>query len=165
MFAGLLVAFAPAGAQTPAQGPDALTEVYRDWTVRCATPEGGSRRCWMVQTLNRTGSGERILQFELALPSGAPTMLLLTPFGLLLPSGLTVAIDDAAPRILQFRTCVPQGCLIEQKLADTELASLRRGQKMSVAMVAAQNEAEVRLEVSLAGFSAAYTRLTALAGS
>ncbi|MCF3936272.1 invasion associated locus B family protein [Acuticoccus sp. M5D2P5] len=143
-------------------GPDALTEVYRDWTVRCATPDGGERRCWMTQVVNQTETGERILQIEIALSDDGPLLAFLTPFGLHLPSGLDIAIDEGTVRTLAFRTCLPRGCLIEERPDEEELSAMRRGQTMSVTMVAAQNENAVNMELSLSGFSAAYNRLSAL---
>lgn len=140
--------------------PDALTERYRDWTVQCVTPEGDARRCFMAQVLAQ--DSKRILQVEFTLAGGEPTMVILAPLGLLLTAGARLAIDDNPPRTLPFRTCLPTGCLVPDTPGETVLSSLRRGRSMAVTLVAAQNEEEIALTVSLAGFSAAYDRLIAL---
>ncbi|MBJ3775102.1 invasion associated locus B family protein [Acuticoccus sp. 2012] len=155
---GVLTGSASSWAQTP----DALTEVYRDWTVRCAK-QNDTRRCWMVQALSRGEAGERILQMEIALLDDDVTMVLLTPLGVLLSEGTAVKVDENAERTLSYRMCVPAGCIVETKPSTAEIAELQRGGKMSVRFVLAQNNAKLQLDISLAGFSAAYTRLTALA--
>ncbi|GAB5377407.1 MAG: invasion associated locus B family protein [Acuticoccus sp.] len=144
--------------------PDALTERYRDWTVQCATPDNGARRCWMMQTLTQEKSGQRILQVELTLAGGNPLMMLLTPLGLLLPEGAQLTIDDGAPRTVAFRTCLPRGCIAQETASEASLANLRRGQTLTVALTPLNGDAALTLGVSLAGFSAAYDRLAALAG-
>ncbi|RAH97278.1 hypothetical protein DLJ53_29165 [Acuticoccus sediminis] len=150
------------GVTARAQSPDALTETYRDWTVRCSTTDGDERRCWMVQRLNRTGTEERILQVELAVSGDTSTMVFLLPFGILFSPGVKVAIDEEAARTLAFRTCYPSGCIVQESPTDAVLSAMRRGQAMTVGLVVAQNEAALNLSVSLAGFSAAYNRLSEL---
>ncbi|WMS44239.1 invasion associated locus B family protein [Acuticoccus sp. MNP-M23] len=157
-----LMPFLAAGP-TFSQTPDSLTETYGDWTVRCVTPEGGNQRCWMGQTLNKEGTQDIIMQLDLAVVNGENFFTVLAPFGLLLPSGGTFAVDGEPLLTLPFRTCLPRGCLMRHTLTDTELAALRRGARFGVTFrTASDDEAEVTLGVSLSGFSAAQNRLKAL---
>lgn len=159
-FAALIALAFARGTPALAQGPDSLAETYRDWTVRCRTVEE-DRRCWMVQSV-RGEDGERLLQLEFAVREGETWMGALAPFGLLLKSGAAFAVDGGAATTFDFRTCMPAGCLVEAEPDDALLAAFRRGNRLVVGLVVADDEVPIRLELSLAGFTAAHDRLRAL---
>lgn len=142
-----------------AQAPDRLSEVYEDWTVECAAREAGAQRCVMVQLLTVSESGQRILHVEISLPEAAPHLALLGPLGVLLPAGVTTAIDGEMPRSHAFHTCLAGGCLARSALEEAEVAALRAGNTMTVTLRAADTGATLNLSVSLKGFTAALKRL------
>lgn len=150
-------------ASAGAQEPNALSESYRDWTVRCQTGPEQGRRCWMVQTLVRQEGGERILQLEFAIRDGETSMVMLAPFGLLLAAGATLAIDGERIDTLAFRTCLPAGCVVDVEPGDALLSAMRAGKELTVDLRVAATEEPLALVLSLQGFTAAHNRLRALA--
>lgn len=166
--AALLVAASGVWAQTAETAPDHLQESYRDWVLRCQTPqatEGGAttgRICEIAQELTQSDTNQRVLTIALqALPDETARLTLVTPFGLRLSDG--VAIDVAPGRLTQlaFRTCLPQGCIASGALDIEALERLSTGEKATVQMTGDSGQ-PFALEVSLNGFAAAWSRLTGL---
>lgn len=166
ILAGLLAA-GSLSAQTT--GPDLLQETYRDWIVRCETPKAAedaaapSRRCEMVQELSQAESGQRVLTLVVqAVAEGGARLTLITPFGVRLSEG--VAIDMGEERLLQlgFRTCLAQGCIASAALDRDAMDRLAGGTAASVRMTIDANGQPLAVETSLAGFDAAWARLTAV---
>lgn len=152
-----------------AQEADEITEKYSDWNVRCVTSqsegeEEKSQRCWMVQVLTRKSGGERLVQVEIVYVHGAPRLVILAPFGLLLTDGVQFTIDDEESRRLDFRTCLPAGCIIESDLEAPQAAALRRGERLVLRFTVAASGQPIDLAISLAGVTAAMDRLKELAG-
>lgn len=142
-----------------AQTPNALSETYGDWVVRCETVQDQGRRCWMMQTLLQKPGGDRILQFELTTIESGTRAVILTPFGLAVSKGATVTVDGDGLGSFPFRTCLPSGCIIQFDPEETLIDSLRRGEKLSLGFEVAQSNEAIALELSLSGFSAAHKRL------
>jgi len=162
----LRFAFVPtvvAGFSLPAsaQSPNALSETYEDWTVRCERVDE-QRRCWMVQSLQRQ-DGDRVLQLEFVIVDGETRLAMLAPFGLLLEAGAGLVVDGSALETLAFKTCLPVGCVVEKEPDDTLLGALRRGEVLTIGFQIAERGEPFRLELSLSGFTAAHNRLRALA--
>lgn len=153
------VAMTSSGA---AQAPSARSETYSDWVVRCQVGDDEVQRCWMMQTLSRESGNERVLQLELAVADGTTRMSLLAPFGLDLSEGAQLMVDEEAVAALDFHTCLPAGCLVQEDASEALLGALRRGQQLTVGFTVAQGGQPLRLTMSLAGFSAAHNRLRAL---
>lgn len=145
-----------------AQQPDRLSEVYGGWTVECVAADGG-RTCIMSQAITAAENNRRVLQAELRLDGGATRLVLLGPFGVLLEAGVVAVVDDKELRTFPFRTCLPAGCLVEVELSSGELESLRRGSQLVLRLKAADSSADVNLNLSLSGVSAALNRLNELA--
>lgn len=147
-----------------AQEPTRLSEVYGDWTVNCATSEdGATRTCFMTQTLAASENNQRVLQAEMGIVDGATQFVLLTPLGVLLPAGVIATIDEQESETLSFHTCLSAGCIVRSTLTAEQLAAIRAGDQMMLEFKAADTEAALKLRLSLAGVSAAYNRLSALA--
>ena len=147
------------GAALAQATPSSLSVTYQDWTVRCALPEGADRQvCEMVQELTQADTGRRVLSMILRQGEAGVGMTIVAPFGLDLAAGLSFAVDEAAPRVLPFATCLPEGCIVPSKLEEDALEALRGGEMLKITLqdTAAQ---ELALSLSLSGFSAALERL------
>ena len=178
----------PATAQTGGDGPDLLVETYRDWVVRCApvAPAQGvapaadaqppARLCEIAQELGQADSGQRVLQLEFQADGDGARLTVVAPFGLRLADGVGLALSDTPPTaeglaaatgqatpfiVIPFRTCLPQGCIAEAAMDGAMLAELGAGAGLLV-ILTTDDGALATLPISLAGFSGAITRLTAL---
>lgn len=150
----------PALAQQTA--PSSLQETYSDWQVVCQQVEG-ARACSMIQQQFQAQSNQRFLAVELKTADAGVEGAIVLPFGLNLSAGVELAIDDKPiGEKLQFRTCLPAGCVVRLAFSDNELGALSGGQTLQV-KTKADSEEDLVFTVSLNGFTAAQSRLTELA--
>ncbi|MDR2214000.1 MAG: invasion associated locus B family protein [Pseudomonadales bacterium] len=155
----------PGLAQGLPGGATSLRESHGDWTVACAvtSAEGNtSTACTLSQEQTVTSTGQRVLAIEL-LPAGQGAEgTLVLPFGLMLARGASLQVDEeAAITQVAFRTCLPIGCIVPLSIDAKMLAALRKGLALKIG-VTGEGDAAVPLSVSLAGFSSAFDRVTAL---
>jgi invasion protein IalB len=155
--------------ETTAEAPTSLTETYRDWVVRCVTPaaavEGQTaspvRICEMTQELRQQDSGQRVLALSVirsADDANTASLTLVSPFGLLLSAGIQIEVSEAALLDMAFRTCLPAGCIALSDLTADQISVLAAGETATV-ILTDTNGQTLRLDVSLAGFTAAWNRL------
>lgn len=171
VYATLLAVLSSIGLPAFAQsaGPDALTESYEDWTVRCgrdpSTEEDARRVCFMQQQLSTQraeGRQRPVLTVFIAQTDddGAAQLTAVTPFNVDLEQGMDIVIDDLIVEA-NFLTCRRQGCLVRRPLGADIIEKLRAGEEaiFSIAFVGGRT---IDAPVSLRGFSAAWNRLNAL---
>ncbi|MBF9058162.1 hypothetical protein HKCCSP123_03110 [Rhodobacterales bacterium HKCCSP123] len=163
--ASLLVGAPSASAQE--QSPDQFVEVYGDWTVRCSAAEGAADGaapvCAMQQQLSvRTAEGrqQNILNIFLSLVDDLPEFTAITPLGVDLAQGVALSVGTLE-RSLSYRTCRPRGCFVRADLDGDTVAAFRAGDE-ALFMIPFVNGQTVNAAVSLAGFSAAWARLSQL---
>lgn len=152
---------------TEMQGPTSLSETYDAWTVQCANQQQGEatrRLCQMSQTLLQKESQQRVLTFALRRSEDRAIVTLVLPFGLLLSEGFRIQIADEEILRGDYRTCLPAGCIAETEISAEAISQLEAAETVSVLITATSGQ-EIKTDISLKGFSAAYQRLTALAGS
>jgi len=152
-----------ARAQT-VKGPTALSETYKSWTVRCATPAATKKQaapvrvCEMALVLSQKKSGQRLLTMALQPDKQGASVTLITPFGLLLSQGVNVAVDGNPVAKGAFRTCLPRGCVSIIKLAKGAVKKLIAGDTAIITMKTTNGQ-DFALKIPLAGFAAAWNRL------
>jgi len=166
VLAGLFCA-AGANAQTP-DGPDRVEETYRNWIVRCETPEAqdgtpGARVCEMAQELGQQESGQRVIRMALQANEAGAALSIVTPFGLRLSEGVELALGPEPLAEIPFRTCLPQGCIATAELDEVTLDQLGTGETLDVRLTADAGQT-VALSLSLDGFAGAWARLDELRG-
>ena len=157
LVAGILLAGLPRPAvvQESATAPDALSETYGAWTLRCGAERTG---CHVFQALYRADDKARLIQVTLFSPPGAEGAMFLralTPLGAVLTDGATLIVDDAEPESAPYVACWPRGCVAETALAPDMEAALRAGLTLAVLVVSADTRQTVRFELSLEGISRA----------
>ena len=165
--AGLSAAILAVRPATATDDRSAVTETFGDWTVSCrrqparSETSGGNATCQMTQELHQSGTGQRALLF--ALPAkfarDGSNAVIVTPFGIDLAAGITVEVDGVALTRAAFRTCLPVGCVVRPQLDAAMFDRLQNGQVATVVMTALEGSSPVRIDVSLAGFTAASKRL------
>ena len=149
--------------------PSALTETYGNWTVQCRmnfdqADSDIQRTCQLSQELRQPSSGRRVIMVAITadLESGGAQLTLVAPFGLLLPEGFGLSIDEADIGRSEFKTCIGStGCIAEKPIAPEQLDLIAEGETLGVHTVAMGGQKLVT-NLSLDGFGVAYKRLLAL---
>jgi Invasion protein B, involved in pathogenesis len=147
------------------QGPTSLSETYDAWTVQCVNQQQGEvtrRVCQMSQTLLQKESQQRVLTFALRRSEDRAVATLVLPFGLLLSEGFRIQMADEEILRGAFRTCLPAGCIAEVEIPAGTISKLEAAETANVLMTATSGQ-QVKADISLMGFRAAYQRLVALA--
>ena len=158
LVAGILLAgipTEPAAAQESTTAPDALSETYGAWTLRCGAERTG---CHVFQALYRVDDKARLIQVTLFSPPGAEGEMFLralTPLGAVLSGGAALVVDDGAPTSVPFLACWPRGCVAETALTPDLEAALRAGLILAVLVQSADTSQTVRFELSLDGITRA----------
>lgn len=139
----------PSGATQPTE-----TEKFNDWTLACGN-EGGNKVCQLAQQAVDTQSNRPVLRIALTYRPGqqTPTMLMLTPLGVLLPKQIQVQIDAGKTATLPFVTCTPGGCQTMVELNADTVQQMKGGTKFNVTFFL-PNEKPVTVPMSLSGFTA-----------
>lgn len=144
--AGLLTAWAqtPTPAPRPAQSPAAAptttpvspepqstTATFGDWVLRCqreAARDQPQRICEVAQTLEVKGQGvvAQIALRRLTLKEPMRMAIVLPP-NISLPSGVRISVTDKDENSvdLQWKRCLPGGCVAEGEVRDDLLRSWR----------------------------------------
>ncbi|EKE78726.1 invasion associated locus B family protein [Oceanibaculum indicum] len=151
---------APGLAPGQQQAPKQTREQVQDWVVRCLEPQAGQpKRCEMVQVLSDRNTKREVLVMVVGYTGEkAPQAVLVLPLGVLLPAGISLKIDQGAPKTIPYRHCEPQGCIAPWQMTEVDLAALRAGTTLTVSVNDGGGKA-VDLPVSLKGFTAALGKL------
>jgi invasion protein IalB len=174
----LVLLLSPAAAQdtpdTPAgpEAPDTLSETYRDWVLSCAPvaqPDPANpttRSCEIAQEVGTAETGQRVLRMALVRDGdgggdGAAAVALVTPFGVRLADGVGIAAAGSDLARADFLTCLQSGCVATGTLDAAMLDTLQAAQTATITMNSTSG-ASVTVDLSLAGFAAAWQRLGAL---
>lgn len=134
------------------------------WKVICLA---GTQQCAMEQ-IGKSAKGDDALLFRInkvdaaaedgtKIPASAE---IIVPLGVMLPAGVRVQIDGGKVRGTGFLTCVNVGCLSQDVVSAEFLADLKKGTTAKM-IVVLPNQGEVAVNISLSGFTKAFSELTA----
>lgn len=131
------------------------------WATRCseaATPK--ERICVLSKALVDPASRKLMLAvtFRVAPPDRKPVMKLLLPVDLYLPAGVTLSVDEGAPKTLKFETCVGGGCLAPVPLDAAFLQRLRKASGIKVGFQRVDQK-PVDLTLKLDGFAKSFDQI------
>ena len=129
------------------------------WGVQCNTTADGLQ-CSASLTVVSSPDNQRIisLSFQEGAGDAQPTLVMHLPFGLNLPRGVDLTVDDGEAQTFTINTCLQTGCFVVQESENALIQAMKAGNLVTVSMESS-NGAETRLQVSLAGFAAAMERL------
>jgi len=147
-----------AAAQEAAPAEQNIIAQETPWQVNCTpTAEGAEVTCSMVKSLT-LNEGTQVMA-QAAVVEGDPAVIrLLVPHGMSLPEGLTLLVDGATVARISYRTTLPGGAIAATDLTPELEEALRAGAMLQIEGVQ-NNGAALRLEMSLAGFSASVDKL------
>lgn len=146
-------------------GASSLSETHGDWAVQCRliqVKDEASKPVCSLSQQQQDNKGSRVLAVELQPTADGASGALVLPFGLQLSKGVALQIDEAKAGAAQpFSTCLPAGCLVPLNFGDAQLKALNSGKTLNLITEALAGD-EVKLSVSLTGFSAALNRVKEL---
>lgn len=162
LLAGLVVTTA-AGAQesSPQTGsPDSQVQQFEDWAVECRDPGGvQAKDCVMFQRQTlKDGRTLLLMSVQRSAAGGEPFVVLQLPLGVLLGPGVTITVDDSEPRVMAYRLCNQNGCMVTFPLEGEAKSAFMKGETARVEMTTGDGKS-LEVDVSLMGFSAALDSL------
>ncbi len=146
----------------PQVGEPYVRDVFGDWALRCVKAEEGlPDQCNLYQLLNND-EGVSVAEVSIfRLPEGQRAVAgatIVVPLETLLTQQLTIAVDGQNARRYPFTFCNRAGCVARLGFTQAEVDEFKRGNSASVRLVpAAAPGEEVVLQLSLTGFTAAFT--------
>jgi len=87
-----------------------------------------------------------------------PIALVQLPFGLNLPAGAKIQVDDGKTVDLQIQTCDNKGCYTSTPIAPELLNALKSGKQLKVSFQDMAKET-IAIPIPLADFAAAYDKI------
>lgn len=147
---------APAPAAEPEKPANA-------WVVNCSTGGSGTLQCQMSQNLTESKTGQRVLTVTIRKEpkDGSLAMLLALPHGLFLPAGATYQIDGGEKVAVAIQTSDQNGAYAAVPMNAEIIAALKAGTNLNIGMESVTRK-PVTIPVTLAGFTAAIDKLTAI---
>lgn len=140
-------------------------QAFTDWELRCVRTEDGKETemdpCQLYQLL-KDAKGNSVAEISLfALPKkegdAIAAATIITPLETLLTQGMTMVVDNAAPKRYPFSWCSVVGCYARVGFTQAEIDSFQKGSKAEVIIFpVAAPKTDVKLTMSLSGFTAGY---------
>ena len=157
-FAGVLALF-PWACDAFAQG--AVKAKHGNWETRCESPPGAaSEQCALVQSVVDEERPNITLVIIALRTADRKSRLLrvVTPLGVLIPTGLGLHVDKDDFGRMNFVRCLPNGCVAEVFLDDKLLARLENGEKATFVIFETPEEG-IGVPASLVGFKESFDAL------
>lgn len=134
------------------------TKSHGDWQVRCEQVKGADKICVMQQQAIVQGSGQKLMQVNIAKQGGSTKMTMIMPLGVYLPSGAVMRDGGEEIKDMVIRFCAQTGCFINHDIDSIWLKSLKKADKPTVDIEITPGEV-VNVPFSTIGFAAAYDSL------
>ena len=156
----------PEGAATAdGEGSLYVADTFGDWELRCIRTGETPEPCQLFQLLEDEG-GNPVAEVSLfPLADGQQAVAgatIITPLETLLTEQLRLAVDENQAAVYPFAFCNTVGCVSRLGFTGDDISAFRRGRSATITIVpAAAPDQQVRLSMSLSGFTAAFTELEA----
>lgn len=156
--AGALITLVYAGA-AGAQG--VVKAKHGGWETRCETPAGAANeQCALVQSvIDEDRPNITLVVIALKTADRKSRLLrVIAPLGVLIPTGLSLKVDDADLGRMNFVRCLSNGCVAEVFLDDKLLGKLEGGSRVTFVLFETPEEG-VGVPTALAGFKEGFEAL------
>lgn len=146
-------------------GESYVGNTHGDWEMVCVRIPDEDDPCQMYQLL-RDAEGNATAEISMfPLPAGQEAVAgatILTPLETLLTAQLVMQVDNGAAKRYPFTFCTAIGCIARVGFTGAEIDAFRRGARATWTLVpVAAPDQTVDLNMSLIGFTAAFTELSA----
>lgn len=135
--------------------------IISNWLTQCFGPTREAEvDCTLERSISLKQTGQLLAKLSIRVPSEtrAPVLLVQTPHGLFLPTGLELQIDDGIVERINLNTCDANGCYGATDLSTETLNEMIRGANLKLKF---QNLAKNTITVSLplTGFTDAFNKV------
>lgn len=157
--AAWLLAFALPDTEAAAEG--VVKSKHGGWETRCETPPGASsEQCAAVQSvIDEERPNITLVVIALRTADRKSRLLrVVTPLGVLIPSGLGLRIGADDLGRMNFVRCLPNGCVAEAFLDDKLLSRMQTGDKATFVIFETPEEG-IGVPVPLTGFKESFDAL------
>lgn len=156
VIAALLAVAGPAGAQQAA--PDAAADAVPqpEWVKLCSKPEGEKEQVCLITRERRATTGQLLAAVTVREVGDKKFLVAAVVPGMLIRPGMQVQIDGAHATKAAYTICFPNLCFAEAEINADYVGKLKAGGKLVVTTLSQQAK-PVNFDISLAGFTAAYT--------
>ncbi len=155
LYRAIVTVFAFAFALPAAQAQSATQKTFGAWEMRCEQPSGArNTECALVNSVTSSddnGVALTVLALKTA-DNKVHLLRVLAPLGVLLPPGLGLKIDDTDVGSAEFAKCLPNGCLAEVILSETQIARFKTGKSALFIIFKSPNEG-IGIPIDLNGFA------------
>lgn len=138
-----------------------VNKVFEQWRVNCADTKNNGRVCGLMAGLVNK---KKTVVFRWTISpdkeKNGNKITISTLTGVRVSDGIAVQFGQSEPVRIPFRICMPKFCDAEIPFSDTWLKTLKASKGFTVRITAA-NGTELKYEVGLNKFSAAYDFYTA----
>lgn len=156
ILAATVTAFAQQQASGAAQSVQALVS---GWQTLCRSAQkDGKLNCTVFLEVVNAADKSRVVSVEVGRDGKGHTMLVSTPLGVDLKSGVEIQIDAKAQAKPVFSSCMPQGCIAGLPLSDALLSAMQSGSALAVRFTG-QNGNSLKADIPLSGFAVAFKKM------
>ncbi|SDY02322.1 invasion associated locus B family protein [Citreimonas salinaria] len=143
-----------------------IKATFDDWSLQCIKVQDGEEICQMYQLLEDQAGASVAEASIFKLENGGQAVAggtFVVPLETLLTEKLTIAVDGGEARRYDYSFCNPIGCYARVGFTQADIDRFRAGAVARVRIVPAlAPDQEVVVEMSLAGFTAAYDAASSL---
>ncbi|WP_312528662.1 invasion associated locus B family protein [Paracoccus sp. (in: a-proteobacteria)] len=154
----------PTSAADAQVGQTYVRATHGDWSLRCIKTQDGKDPCELYQLL-KDADGGAVAEASVVPVEGkvAAIVTFVAPLETDLQHGLQLQIDANKAMAYPFMVCAQIGCISRVGLTGDELGALKRGKAGSVMLrpFGAPEDQQVKLNLSLTGFTAGFDAVTA----
>ena len=147
---------AAAAPAAPAQAGQRPSVIPAEWFKVCSN-QGDNKICNTQYTLI-ADTRQLITAVNLISVEGKVNQKVIqavVPTGRVIPAGVQIKVDEAAPKTLNYSVCFPDRCIAEAELTDDLVNAMKKGNQLTVTSINFQRQANP-VPVSLKGFTDAY---------
>lgn len=145
----------------PAAGQGVVKAKHGGWETRCETPAGASaEQCALVQSvIDEDRPNITLVVIALKTADRKSRLLrVISPLGVLIPTGLSLKVDNEDLGRMNFVRCLSNGCVAEVFLDDKLLGKLEGGSRVTFVLFETPEEG-VGVPTALAGFKEGFEAL------
>lgn len=133
-------------------------QIFQDWRVRCTKdPQNAAAGgCFIFQSIVANETKQPVMQIAVGLLASdhSPAAVITLPLGVRVAPGVLMQIDENEAVRMPFERCMPDGCKIQFRLDEKQMAVFKGGVAGKLAFQDGQGR-NVTLPFSLKGFTAA----------
>jgi invasion protein IalB len=150
---------ADAGSAASLSQPHLIEERYKDWSMQCVTDSSVTPACQIIYKLMSSNQKQVTLVLSLAIfRKDSARLQMALPLGFSLAQGVNVSFGKAYSMLAHVSRCTLQGCIVEGQ-GPAKMISAMLHEKSGLVSVRNMQGTEIKLPISLEGFTAAYDAL------